>query len=260
MPEDALPIAEEVVSQLGSKEALTPDETRVLTLARHLIAAEERIESLYRANERRLDYGAVATVKYLNARLKEIEEAVTSDEYLGPCDKLNDVYGIATEALKFKIEKPLKTNLPCQSCGERGNETEEHLVLCATCDSYPKAVNLLVCTKGEYAPRTYLAVSRKDSPTKFGLPGGKVEPGETLVEALRREAREETGLYVENPYPVFVMVCRGEVDYLSITFKGGVSGQVRTDEPITIDWVTREKLFEGPFGEYNRKLLEHLRV
>lgn len=34
-------------------------------------------------------------------------------------------------------------------------------------------------------------------PGRWGLPGGKPEPGETLFEATKREVREETGLAIE---------------------------------------------------------------
>ncbi len=36
----------------------------------------------------------------------------------------------------------------------------------------------------------YLAVSRKDNSKDFGFPGGKVDPGETGIEAIKRETFE----------------------------------------------------------------------
>ena len=43
-------------------------------------------------------------------------------------------------------------------------------------------------------PSLWLAVSRKNNPNDWGLPGGKVDPDETSQQAIRREVMEETGI------------------------------------------------------------------
>ncbi|MGH2732251.1 MAG: NUDIX hydrolase, partial [Actinomycetota bacterium] len=47
--------------------------------------------------------------------------------------------------------------------------------------------------------RAILLIERGQPPSKglWSLPGGRVECGETMVEALRREVEEETGLKIE---------------------------------------------------------------
>ncbi len=101
-----------------------------------------------------------------------------------------------------------------------------------------------------------LAVSRRDDPTAFGLPGGKVDTGETLAQAAARELKEETGLDAVGLKPFFVH--REDDGFTTTTFIGSVTGSISTDEEGLVRWVDREVLFNGPFGSYNRRLFKRL--
>jgi len=60
----------------------------------------------------------------------------------------------------------------------------------------PVAADVII----ELADRTgrpVVLIQRRNPPHGFALPGGFVEVGETVEDAARREAREETGLDVE---------------------------------------------------------------
>jgi 8-oxo-dGTP diphosphatase len=103
-----------------------------------------------------------------------------------------------------------------------------------------------------------LGVSRKDDSTLFGLPGGKVDVGESTEEGMIREVKEETGLDIKSSIPIFV---REDGEYVAIVYMvTEYSGKVFTRESGIVEWVTFEILKRGAFSEYNSKLEEHLKL
>ncbi|ANZ36256.1 hypothetical protein BBK82_09460 [Lentzea guizhouensis] len=92
-----------------------------------------------------------------------------------------------------------------------------------------------------------LLVVRSRNKKAFYLPGGKIEPGETPGEALRREVREELGVEADRPEVLQRYVApaygEGEGAMVDMTcFTATLHGTPQpTGEIAELTWVTRDE-------------------
>ncbi len=110
----------------------------------------------------------------------------------------------------------------------------------------PKAVVGLIRSKTQ--PELVLVISRKVDGGRFGLPGGKVEAGETLREALVREMREEVGIEVRDIFALYeAPTRRHQTHVFEITAYDGLP---RSLENEIVQWVHMRRLMDSSFCFY----------
>jgi 8-oxo-dGTP pyrophosphatase MutT (NUDIX family) len=107
-----------------------------------------------------------------------------------------------------------------------------------------------------------LSISRRNDKTKFGLIGGKVDPGETLIEALIRETKEESSVLIKDHVFLYERIEPGGpdgIDFFSrcyyISDWSGVPASLEEGE---VTWLTEEELTstKAAFPEFNKRALE----
>ena len=134
-----------------------------------------------------------------------------------------------------------------------------------------EAVTLLLLDSyegDEWSNPEVLAVKRLKSKGKLGLPGGKVDSGETLEEAIIREVKEECNVTIPKEALVKVYACIVNGYYCTTfavtkehlkTIKKHRVKQMEEDiVPIWVKFNTYDFVMKSEFSEYNYGLLKNL--
>lgn len=108
-----------------------------------------------------------------------------------------------------------------------------------------------------------LKISKEKYPerkAKWDIPGGRIEPGKSLMENLRREIKEETGLLlIGKPQLLAAQDILGVPGrhVVRLTYRGKVKGEVKlSEEHTSYKWVTMNELRRlQMFDVYAKRLI-----
>lgn len=104
----------------------------------------------------------------------------------------------------------------------------------------------------------------KSGPQDWDIPGGRIESNEPLVDALRREVIEETGLSLDGIDTLLsaqdIFVSSKDLHVVRLTYLASASGEVAiSDEHSEHAWMTkRQILAEEHVDSYLREVLEDM--
>ncbi|MFZ2150063.1 MAG: NUDIX domain-containing protein [Minisyncoccia bacterium] len=111
---------------------------------------------------------------------------------------------------------------------------------------------LVVCRSAEKYPEVG---------AKWDIVGGRIDPGSTLLENLRREVMEETGLEIKYEPKLITAqdILRATKHIVRLTYTGFADGVVKlSDENTEYKWLSLEEISNlEPIDSYFKEVLSH---
>lgn len=107
----------------------------------------------------------------------------------------------------------------------------------------------------------FLACTRKNAPNMWGFPGGKLDPGETPMDCIKRELFEETGLVTK--MISFLSIGNDDSGHLVSAWAIELedpNGNLLPESRIKVAWVDKSILSNPattPYADYNSRQIRY---
>ncbi len=101
--------------------------------------------------------------------------------------------------------------------------------------------------EGKYLMLLRSAVKYPEAGAKWEIGGGRINPGTPLIENLKREIMEETGLEIAGEPKIIAAqdILRPSKHIVRITYVGQADGEVKlSDEHTEYKWLSQEELMQ----------------
>jgi len=97
-----------------------------------------------------------------------------------------------------------------------------------------------------------LAVSRPGDEEDMNMPGGGIEPGESPIDAAKRELWEETGLFAFDLVEVYN-------DGVTVAFRAlDANGRLRSSPEGVAAWVPLQRMLQGSYSNFLRNVVRKI--